>query len=88
MLAIVSPHTDIETIQLLLANHADQKVVERGTENNLFHLAANLCTNDEIFFYLLKNLQIDIFARNKAGETCMSICLQKDNNKARIDLVE
>ena len=79
MLAIVSPHSDLETVQILLNKRANIKVVERYTGNNLHHLAAKYCTNDDIFNYLVKNLDLDVFARNKAGETLASIVKETEN---------
>lgn len=81
MLAIVSPHADLETIRILLQNHANFNAQERDTNNNLFHLAALNCTNNEIFRYLLKNVGLDIFARNKAGETCSSLVKMMDDKE-------
>jgi hypothetical protein len=43
--------------------------------------------NDEIFKYLIKNVGLDIFERNKAGETVMSLAHLTDNKK-RIDLID
>lgn len=87
MLAIVSPHADLETVQILLRYHANIKVTERDTGNNLFHLAALHCTNNAIFSYLVKNLDLDIFVRNKAGETLASI-VKDSENKERFEIVE
>jgi ankyrin repeat protein len=87
MLAIVSPNADLETVQILLQNRANINVQERDTNNNLFHLAALHCTNNEIFRYLVKNVGLDIFARNKAGETCASLVKLLDD-KERFQLVE
>jgi len=44
----------------------------------VLHLAAlNGC--NQILDFLSKNLKIELFARNKAGETCLSICQQQQN---------
>ena len=73
MLAITSPDSDLETVKILLQNRANIKVTERETGNNLHHLAALHCSNDAIFNYIVRNVDLDVFARNKAGETVASI---------------
>ena len=69
MLAIISPYSDLETVTILLQNCANIKVTERFTGNNLFHLAALHCSNDSIFNYIVRNVDLDVFAKNNAGET-------------------
>ena len=56
-------------------------MLERDTNNNLFHLAALYCNNNAIFRYLVRSVQLDIFARNKAGETCSSLVKTMDNKE-------
>jgi|688.fasta_scaffold135868_1 hypothetical protein len=73
MLAVISPHSDVETVKILLSNQAKFTIKERGSESNLFHIAALNCVSDEVFKYLIKNVDLDIFERNKAGETVMSL---------------
>jgi ankyrin repeat protein len=86
-LAIVSPYSDMETVQLLLQSKANTKVLERDTGNNLIHLAALYCTNNDIFNYVVKNVNLDLFARNKQGETLASI-VKQGNDKERHSSVE
>jgi hypothetical protein len=83
----VSPHADLDTVQLLLQQRANTKVIERDTGNNLYHLAALYCTENAVFNYIVKNVDLDFFARNKAGETLASLIKTADN-KERIAVVE
>ena len=87
MLAVVSPNCDLECIKTLLSNKADYSTIEKTTGNNILHLCAERCPSDKVFEYLFKNLKIDLFQRNAAGETPLSICqnLKKAN---RIKIAE
>jgi len=60
MLAVVSPHSDLECIKQLLSHKADYSVIEKGTLNNILHLCAERCPSDNVFEYLFKNLQVDV----------------------------
>jgi len=86
-LAIVSPYSDMDTVELLILSKANTKVLEFATGNNLFHLAALYCTNNEIFNYIVKNVKLDLSARNKQGETLASI-VKQGNDKERHSLVD
>ena len=77
----------METVQLLILSKANTKVLEFATGNNLFHLAALYCKNNEIFNYIVKNVKLDLSARNKQGETLASI-VKQGNDKERHSLVD
>jgi hypothetical protein len=87
MLAIISPHSDIDIIKTLLAASANVQILERNTSNNLIHIAALHCDNIDVFTYLVRNLNIDIFQRNLQGETAFSIC-QSIGDKAKLKEIE
>lgn len=53
----------------------------------MIHLAALYCTNNEIFNYIVKNVNLDLFARNKQGETLASI-VKQGNDKERHSSVD
>ena len=67
----------------MLQNKANTKVTERESGNNLNHLAALHCINDNIFNYIVKNVDLDFFARNKAGETLASL-VKSSESKSRL----
>jgi ankyrin repeat protein len=46
--------------------------------NTILHLAA-INSNNKLIDYISKNVKIDMFARNKAGETALSICQNLKN---------
>lgn len=50
------------------------------------HVAA-LYTNNKILDYLAKNLKLDLFARNRKGETALNIC-HIAKNQAGVALLE
>jgi len=87
MLAVVSPHSDLETIKQLLAHKVDYTVKEKGTNNNLLHLCAERGNSDRVFDYLMKNLNLDSSEANADGETPLSICIREKNAK-RIKIAE
>jgi ankyrin repeat protein len=86
-LVVVSAFSDLETLQILLQQRANTKITERETGNNLYHLAAIHCTNFDVFQYIVKNVDLDLFERNKAGETLASLVKASDDKK-RYQLVE
>ena len=87
MLAIVSPHSDLDVVKALLAASANIHITERNTDNNLFHIGALHCDNKDVFTYIVRNLKIDIFKRNSKGETAYSIC-QANQDKEKLQVIE
>ena len=77
MLACASPESNLETVKLLLTSKADPTVIDTNG-NTLLHIAAAAGRNI-ILEYLLKNCKIDAFARNKAGNTALTICKKTKN---------
>jgi len=86
-LAIIGPDPDVLAVQTLLAHKANCLVKEKGTDNNLLHLAAEKCKNPAVFKYLLENLHIDMSLTNKEGQTPLSICIQNKLTK-KVNLIE
>ena len=64
----------MDCVRALLAQQADYRVRDKATGSNLFHLAAEKCASDTVFEYLFKNLKVDVFARNGAGHTPLTLC--------------
>lgn len=83
----MSPHSDAETVKILLQYKANTKVNERDTGNNLNHLAALYSTKNDIFSYIVKNVDLEFFARNRAGETVSSIVMAGED-KERFQIVQ
>ena len=77
MLACASPQSNLETVKLLLARKANSKITDTYG-NTLIHIAA-AAGNSEILDYLVKSCDIDAFARNKAGDTALTICMKEKN---------
>jgi ankyrin repeat protein len=79
MLAVASGDHNLDCVKLLLTHKADYKKVD-FKNNTVLHIAA-LNGNNTILEYLVKNLEIDVFARNKDGETALTICEKTKNSK-------
>jgi len=62
----------MDCIKALLNKGADYKV-EDEQGNTVVHIAA-LYSNNPVLDFLCKSLRIELFSRNKAGETILSIC--------------
>ena len=77
----------MEAVKCLLAHKANFRIKEKGTNNNLLHLAAERCKSAAVFEYLLKNLGLDIGETNKDGQTPLSICIENKQTK-KINLCE
>jgi hypothetical protein len=74
MLAIAGGDHNLECVKALLNKGVDYKC-EDDQGNTVLHIAAmNGC--NQILEFLCKNLKIELFARNKVGETTLSICQQ------------
>ena len=74
MLAVIGPTPSLDCVKALLAAQADYRVRDKITGSNLLHLAAEKCSSDAVFEYLFKNLKVDVFARNDAGHTPLTLC--------------
>ena len=83
MLSIVGPRPSLACVKALLSNQADYKVRDKATGSNLLHLAAEKCNSDTVFEYLFKNLKVDVFARNGAGHTPLTLCEESAFKSAR-----
>ena len=81
-LAIVSPDSDLGVIKVLFGKEANHMVKESSTGNNILHLAARYCSNPEVLEYVVKNAKIDIFERNNAGDTPLTIVQALQNTRA------
>lgn len=72
----------------LLAAQANFQQREKGTGDNILHLAARHCPSLEILEYLVRSLNQEmLFERNLKGDTPLSISITKGNQKA-VDLLE
>jgi len=84
MLAVAKGDENLDCVKLLLSQGADF-LAKDSAENSVLHVAA-LNGNNKILAYLAKNLKIDIFGRNKKGETALNICAAQ-KNQAGADLL-
>ena len=72
MLAIAGGDHNLDCVKALLNKGANYKC-EDDQDNTVLHIAAmNGC--NQILEFLCKNLKIELFQRNKLGETTLSIC--------------
>lgn len=77
MLAVASKNSNLEIVKALLNAKADfKKTDEFG--NSILHIAA-LNSNNSIMDFIAKTLKLDMFGRNKSGETALSICQTNKN---------
>ena len=67
----------LESLNVLLLNGANFSNKDYY-DNSLLHIAA-LNNNNKILDWLLKNLKIGIFDRNRNGETALNICQTNKN---------
>jgi ankyrin repeat protein len=77
MLACASSFDSIKCVKLLLRNQADH-TCQDAQENTLLHVAA-MNDNNTVLHHLVSYVKLDLFARNKNGETALNICQQKKN---------
>jgi hypothetical protein len=63
---------------MLIAAGADTTVMNKQTGNNILHLCLIHSKNLDIVNFLLKDVKIDIFARNKKDQTAQDIALAED----------
>lgn len=79
MLAIAGGDHNLECVKALLNKGVDYKC-EDDQGNTVLHIAAiNGC--NQILDFLCKNLKMELFTRNKAGDTTLSICQQQQNQR-------
>lgn len=52
--------------------------------NTIIHIAA-INSNNAMIEFIVRTLKLDIFGRNKAGETALSIC-EMNNNQEGVDI--
>ena len=86
MLNIVSGEHNFDCFKVLLQHNAEYTRID-SNGNTILHIAA-MYDNCKVLEYTAKNLKVDIFARNKAGETALSIAQSKNNTKAAELLTE
>jgi len=73
-LCVVSPKQNAFTIKVLFARDANHEAKESSTGNNILHLAAQSSKDNDVLEYVVKNAKLNIFARNNAGDTPLTIC--------------
>ena len=79
MLTIAGGDQNLDCLKLILQAGSDFKCKD-DFGNTLLHIAAkNNC--NKMIDYLAKNLKINIFERNKEGETALNICQNLKNEK-------
>lgn len=79
MLACARSDENLECVKSLLQFGANFECLDEFG-NNVLHIAA-MNGNNKIIDYLSKNLKIGIFARNKNGESALSICETLNNDE-------
>ena len=85
MLTVARSDDNLDCLKVLLQQGAN--FAARDEYNNgLLHIAA-LNSNNKMLDYLSKNLKIDIFERNRKGETALNIC-QTNKNATGIEILE
>jgi len=72
MLCVARDDANLDCVKTLLTAKADFTTLDIFN-NSVLHIAA-INGNNKILEYLAKNLKIDIFARNKDGETALTLC--------------
>ena len=85
MLACAGQHANLECVKHLLSNNGDYRAVDKQG-NTILHIAA-LNSHNAIVEYLAKNLRMEIFSRNNAGETALFICKSLKNQKG-VEILE
>lgn len=79
MLAIAGGDNNLDCVKALLNKGVDYKC-EDDQGNTVLHIAA-INGSIKILDFLCQNLRIELFKRNKAGETTLSICQQQQNQR-------
>jgi len=84
MLAIAAGDHNLDCVKALLSKGVNYKG-EDEYGNSVLHIAAlNGC--NKILEWLAKNLKVELFMRNKAGDSILSICQQQSNQKG-VDII-
>jgi ankyrin repeat protein len=63
---------DLDCVKALLGKGVDYRC-EDDYGNNVLHIAA-INGSNQILEFLCKNLKMELFERNKAGDSALSIC--------------
>jgi ankyrin repeat protein len=79
MLAVSRDDKNLDCVKILLQAGADFTSKD-SYGNTVIHLAA-MNGNNKILDYLSKNLKINIFERNKVGDTALSVCTASKNTE-------
>lgn len=79
MLAVSRDDQNLDCVKLLLQAKADFTTKD-SYGNSVIHLAA-MNGNNKILDYLSKNLKINVFERNKVGDTALSVCTALKNSE-------
>jgi ankyrin repeat protein len=72
MLCVAKGDENLDCVKMLLRHSADYKRKDEYN-NTILHIAA-INGSNKILEYIAKHLKVDIFDRNKSGETALSIC--------------
>ena len=78
-LAMVSPHPSVQVVRTLFGREANHFVKQASTGSNIMHLVAQHTSNNEVLEYVVKNSKANIFERNNAGDTPLTICQSMGN---------
>ena len=79
MLTVAGGDQNLDCLKLMLQNGANF-ICKDDFDNNLLKIAAkNNC--NKMIDYIAKNLKINIFERNKEGETALNICQNLKNEQ-------
>ena len=80
-LALVTPHSNPDIVKSLFGNDANHNVKETSTGSNILHLVAKNTSNIEVLEYVVKNAKVNIFERNNAGDTPLTIVTLMGNTR-------
>jgi len=78
MLTVAKGDENLDCLKYLLKYDANYNLTDISG-NTLLHIAATN-GNNKLLDYIAKNLKIDLFARNKNGETALNVCQRLKNN--------
>lgn len=84
MLCAAGGEENFEGFKILL-KHKASYTTKDSNDNNVLQVAA-AHDNNKVMEYIVKNLEVDTFWRNNAGETALTIC-QNNNNEAGVELL-
>ena len=86
-LAIVAKQNNFKIVKHFLDRGAHTHMKVSSNQDTMLHLAAKHCKEFKILDYLVKNLKIDPFERNTDGDTVLTICQAKGNQKG-VELIQ